>query len=245
MLQRLLPLYRRFVPATLREPISRALNWPQGSIVSYSAHGEDLFVRSWLDELGVERTSIKYLDIGANHPSILSNTYLFYKMGASGVMVEPTPNEADLIAKHRPRDVLIRAGIAFDDRLSATLFQFDPSVYNTFDPSEANENYKNIKALGHPIKRVGEIEVQLMEMTELISTHFNREECHFLSLDVEGVDSKILRSVDWNMFRPWFICCERPEADVSEQLLEAGYSLRAQVPHNAIFVRNDVVTRRI
>ena len=188
MLSRLLPYYRRLLPGRIREPISRALNWPEGGIVSYSAHGEDLFVRGWLDELGVERTSIRYLDIGGNHPSVLNNTYLFYRMGGRGVIVEPTPREADLIAKKRPRDILVRAGVAFDDRRSAKLFQFEPSVYNTFDPATADETYITIKRLGHPIERRGEMEVLLVPIMELVDAHFGNTACHFLSIDVEGLD---------------------------------------------------------
>ncbi|SEQ32134.1 methyltransferase, FkbM family [Devosia sp. YR412] len=214
-------------------------------MVSYSAHGEDLFVRGWLDEIGVERTSIRYFDIGGNHPSVLSNTFLFYKMGGSGVVVEPTPREADLLAAARPRDVLVRAGVAFDEQRSATLFQFEPSVYNTFDAAQAEDNFKTITELGYPIERRAAISVPLVPVMELAEQHFGDGPCHFLSIDVEGVDSLILQSIDWSRFRPWFICCERPDVAISAKILEAGYSLRCQVPHNAIFARDDVIIRQI
>ena len=245
MLSRLLSIYRNTVPAVIREPVSRAFNWAEGGVVSYSAHGEDLFVRGWLDEMGVERTSIRYFDIGGNHPSVLSNTYLFYKMGGSGVVVEPTPREAAMLSSARPRDALVRAGIAFDERRTATLFQFEPSVYNTFDPVQAEENFKTILDLGQQIERREQISVPLVPVMELVDRHFATEPCHFLSIDVEGVDSMILRSVDWSIFRPWFICCERPDEDISSQIIGAGYSLRCQVPHNAIFMRDDVTARHI
>jgi len=245
MPQRLLPLYRKLVPSKVREPVSRALNWPEGGVVSYSAHGEDLFVRGWLDELGIERTAIRYMDIGANHPSVLSNTFLFYKMGGSGVVVEPTPHEADLIARQRPRDTLVRGGIAFDDQRRATLFQFEPSVYNTFSEAEARDTYNTIRSIGQTIEKRGEIDVPLIPVMDLVNTHFASQECHFLSVDVEGVDSMILRSIDWHAFRPWFVCCERPDIDVVGRILRSGYSLRAQVPHNAIFVRDDILPRTI
>lgn len=245
MLAWLLPHYRKLLPAKLREPVSRALNWPEGGVVSYSAHGEDLFVRGWLDEMGVQRTSIRYLDIGCNHPSVLSNTFLFYRMGATGVVVEPTPHEASLIAKERPRDVLVRGGIAFDKRRSATLIQFVPSVFNTFSAREADDIEAKMQEIGQPIQRIGQTEVPLIPIMDIVRDYFSGSECHFLSIDVEGVDSMILQSIDWTAFRPWFVCCERPDQDISRKLLEAGYSLRAQVPHNAIFALTDVVTRTI
>ena len=54
---------------------------------SFSQAGEDLIVKFTLQFLG--NPSITYLDIGANHPVRLNNTYLFYLMGCKGVLVEP------------------------------------------------------------------------------------------------------------------------------------------------------------
>lgn len=237
MTSSLLPIYRRLVPAAVREPISRALRWPEGAHVSFAAHGEDLIVRSWLDELQVPRHTIRYLDIGANHPSVLSNTYLFYRMGGSGVLAEPTPDDADLLAAKRPRDILVRAGVAFDERREATLFRFRPSVFNTFSREEAKRWERE---LGDQATRIGEIQVPLMPVGDIISEHFASGPCHLLSIDVEGLDSAILAEIDWARFRPWFVCCERPDAVQSDRLLASGYSVCASLPHNTIFVLDDV-----
>jgi hypothetical protein len=48
---------------------------------------------------------VTYLDIGAHHPTRLSNTYLFYKRGFQGVVVEPDPELMGAIRRVRPRDV--------------------------------------------------------------------------------------------------------------------------------------------
>ena len=56
---------------------------------TYSQYGEDLILSSAIEYLKIDE-NISYLDIGANHPMSLSNTYLLYKQGASGVLIEPT-----------------------------------------------------------------------------------------------------------------------------------------------------------
>src|ERR1700744_4804297 len=54
---------------------------------SYAQNGEDIVVARMLDLLGIPKP--RYLDIGAHHPSINNNTYLLYKAGGRGVLVEP------------------------------------------------------------------------------------------------------------------------------------------------------------
>lgn len=55
--------------------------------------------------------SLTYVDIGANHPIATNNTYLFYKRGFKGVIVEPNPYFYSMLKKVRPRDILIEGAI--------------------------------------------------------------------------------------------------------------------------------------
>jgi len=71
--------------------------------VSYSQCGEDRILRHIFSVFGIEKPT--YLDIGAHHPVALSNTYLFYQKGATGVLVEPNPARYRELVRARPRDV--------------------------------------------------------------------------------------------------------------------------------------------
>jgi hypothetical protein len=53
------------------------------SRVSYSQNGEDLIIRDLFFRLGIRQPT--YLDIGANEPFFISNTYLLYSKGSTGV----------------------------------------------------------------------------------------------------------------------------------------------------------------
>ena len=57
-----------------------------------------------------------YLDVGAYHPVRSNNTYFFYERNCQGVLVEPNPALWEILAKVRPRDVLIRGGIGIDGK---------------------------------------------------------------------------------------------------------------------------------
>ena len=54
---------------------------------SYSQHGEDKLVRQLLEKLNLK--DLLYVDIGANHPIKISNTYLLYRNGMRGIVIEP------------------------------------------------------------------------------------------------------------------------------------------------------------
>src|SRR5262249_17172377 len=71
---------------------------------SYAQSGEDLIVRHLLLEV-LGRREVRYLDVGAHDPWFLSNTALFYRMGFSGVLVEPDALLCRNLRRHRARDL--------------------------------------------------------------------------------------------------------------------------------------------
>jgi hypothetical protein len=76
---------------------------------TYSQCGEDVIATTVFDMLGIAHPN--YLDIGAHHPHFLSNTYLFYRDGSSGVNVEPDPQLHDKFISTRPRDMNLNIGV--------------------------------------------------------------------------------------------------------------------------------------
>ena len=62
-------------------------------------------------------------------------------------------------------------------------------------------------------------------------------EIHFVSIDAEGVDFFILKSIDFERFRPKLICIERsrPPSEFNAILSPWGYELISQTPDNAIY----------
>ena len=87
---------------------------------------------------------ITYLDIGAHHPTQFSNTYLFYKRGFRGVLVEPDPELMASIRGARPRDVCIEAGVGIEAATTAQFFVMSTRTLNTFSEGEA----KRYEAMG-------------------------------------------------------------------------------------------------
>ena len=231
--------FKTFIPRA-KGRLKRSIGYPPVDELSYSAAGEDRLVLAWLQVVYhlYNSSEVRYCDIGASHPKRLNNTYAIYLRGGSGVLVEPDPALIKDLKKERPRDVVLNVGVAFDDSRSAKLKRFTNSVFNTFSSDQANvvlEGSKNWAP--HQLQQVvDEIEVPLVPINEILAQHFSSG-IHFLSIDAEGVDFSILKSVDFARFKPKMICIEmsRSVIDINTILNPRGYELLAQTPDNAIY----------
>jgi hypothetical protein len=74
---------------------------------TYGQCNEDLIIeavlRAQTRRVGRTMSTIRYIEIGANHPIQTNSTYLLHRLyGASGVLVEPIPSLAETLQKVRP-----------------------------------------------------------------------------------------------------------------------------------------------
>jgi hypothetical protein len=80
--------------------------------------------------------------------------------------------------------------------------------------------------------------VKLISINSIIDRGFGGIAPHFLSIDAESVDFEILRTLDFDRFRPWVICTEksRPAPDFDALLRPRRYRLICEAPHNLMFI---------
>ena len=202
---------------------------------SYAQAGEDIIANIILDK----KKKGVYVDVGAFHPKLFSNTYLFYKKGWSGVCVEPRPGAVAGFAKVRPRDKFIGIGAgAKKDVLE--YFEFKESAANTFSRRQAE---KNIKEAGRKLLR--KVNVAVMPLGDILaSVGLGGAPIDLMSVDVEGMDEEVLLSNDWKMFQPRVLIVEDLEFDVEKpqksrvykMLSGLGYKLVAKTPYSLIFL---------
>jgi FkbM family methyltransferase len=203
---------------------------------SFSAAGEDRLVIAWLRVVaGMSMSDVRYCDIGANHPKYLSNTFGLYRLGASGVLIEPDPLLCRKLRSARPRDSVLNVGAAFDDRRSAKLKRLSDRAFNTFLPEQADLVVKSSQnwANSGGQRVVDEIEVSLVPAGDILAANFSTG-LDFLSIDTEGCNLQILRSIDLDRFRPKIICIEASD-DFIPIMSANSYELLARTPDNVIF----------
>lgn len=204
------------------------------SIKAYSQEGEDMILR----RVFVNQRNGFYIDIGAHHPRKFSNTYLFYKLGWSGINVDATPGSMKRFKRARPRDINIEAAIG-DERKTVRFYLFDEPALNTFNQDVAHEWMRQ------NIKLVGELTMETITLTELLNQYLPRGKIiDFMSVDVEGNDLQVLRSNTWNLYRPRYLLVESVQLSLSQApvqneircyLSEQGYELFAKTVNTATF----------
>jgi FkbM family methyltransferase len=214
---------------------------PQGE-ASFSQAGEDLVVKFTCHFLGISHFT--YLDVGANDPVELNNTYFFYRMGYRGVLVEPNVSYCDKLRAVRPRDTTLAAGIGVTATREADYYIMTHPALNTFSKEEVDHQAKASKG-AISVKEV--IKMPLLNINDVMIEHFHGAPT-FLSVDTEGLDLAILKSIDYKRFRPKIICAEtlvssttktRPE--IPEFMATQGYVDRGGSFVNTIFIDSKIL----
>ena len=209
--------------------------------LSYAQQGQDLALWEILHlVLRIEHPT--YMDVGAHHPVFNNNTYYFYERGSRGVLVEPNPGLHGVLEQVRPHDVLVRAGIGVTAQAEADFYIIGGSEdgqLNTFSREQAEALVT--RSRGHySIAKV--MKIPLLNINELMRKHWNGPP-NLLSLDTEGFDLPILRSLDFKRLRPDVVCVETVEiggrrllADIMQLMANNNYEIRGGSFINTIFV---------
>lgn len=202
---------------------------------SFSQEGEDLI----LSEILTQKDNGLYVDIGANHPFSLSNTYHFYQRGWKGVNIDAMPGSMGLFKKYRPRDINIECGIS-DIKANLKYYVFNKSELNTF-----NEKYVEKYMSNSDISLKNVIDVKVLPLEDVLSTYFPTPTYFdFISIDVEGMDLEVLLSNNWKKYRSHIVLVEAmefaPINKINESLIfnflqQQGYELIAKTPRTCFF----------
>lgn len=210
------------------------------TVASYGQFGEDLVLNSLF--MGCNIVNPSYLDIGTYEPISGNNTYLFYGR-SRGVLVEPNVELSDKIRRFRPKDTLLVAGIGIDDRPDADYYVMSSWGVNTFDKAQVElmERTTNLRL-------VKVVKMPLLNINRVIAEQFGGAAPDLISIDIEGLDHAVLKTLDFARFRPKVICVEtliisslKHNPETPKLLAEKGYELRGMTHPNMIFVDKNLL----
>jgi FkbM family methyltransferase len=196
---------------------------------SFSACGEDLFLQEYFGK--VDGT---YIDIGGNHPLRDSSTYLLYRMGWTGVVVEPIQRLYEKHKQFRPKDIQVLAA-GGESCGSLTFYEMIPSVLSTCDSERAKLALSKGEALLHR-----QYTVPVITVSDIYRKYLAGRPVDLLSIDTEGHDLAVLRGVDWREIRPRMVICEAHNAQVAAATTDLfaaqGYQHVKSLGYNLMFV---------
>jgi hypothetical protein len=202
---------------------------------SFAQEGEDLILENVFAFLDVRRPT--YIDIGAHRPILGNNTYLFYRKGSRGVLVEPNPLLTPELRKVRPGDAVLEIGIgarAEDEEVDYYVIDGDGQA-NTFSEAQV----RKLRAANYVVKSV--IKRTLVNVNKVLSERFPAGAPDLFSTDTEGYDLTILRSLDFERFRPKAFCIEtlaglEVDEAIVDHMRSKDYEVRGGTFVNTIFV---------
>lgn len=192
---------------------------------SYSQHQEDLFICDLLK--GFDKEEGIYLDIGANHPTSISNTYKLYRKGFSGITVEPNMELVKLHKKFRPRDKQIAVGCGNENGIMKFTYSKTP-VLSSFKESE--------------VKNVWKYDFLPVFTADTIIFSFDINKIYLLSIDVEGLDYEVLLGCETLLKITDIACIEanntQEEQRIKKFMSENDFQLIKQFSCNYLFRNN-------
>ncbi len=191
---------------------------------SFAAEKEDVLILDKCKELGFD--TVDYLDIGASHPWICNNTYLLYKNGYRGVLVEPLPWNIELLKEHRPEDILVEGVVCNDDRKIANV--------RIYGKHGGGSRIMDCDIPDH--KR--HVHSKSYRVNHILQLYFNKSVPTVLNIDIEGWELRILQDFDFTNY-PIPICCiehGHHEPGVIDSFMESiKYSVDVKTKYNTIY----------
>ena len=200
--------------------------------VSFSQWGEDMILDHLFFNANREArrtTPGWYVDLGCYHPIQYSNTMLLHLRGWSGINVDANLEAIDLFNKMRPRDINIHSGIS-DTAQDTTFYKFEINAVSTISPDQATAwQTKN----GWRLQE--ETPIKTLTVNDLLERHLpTGKHIDFLNIDLEGVDRRVIASLDLGKYRPTVIAIELHGLDPLDarndstirKLIEHGYRIQ-------------------
>lgn len=207
---------------------------------TYAQCNEDIIVeavlRAKFGTAGRDMSTVRYLEVGGNHPVQTSSTYLFYRAwGGRGYIVEANDRLASRLRSIRPRDVVIQTAVSdkFDETVSFYVHDLDELS------SLSAENIRSFEVAGVPgdISRIET--VPNMHINALFDAYIDSP-LDFMSIDIEGLDLPVLQALAVE-HRPTVLQVECVDpallAKLRETLEPRGYKFLAMTEVNVIFVQ--------
>ncbi len=228
MIKNILPFY--FVEKIILQKNKREVspNKPEPffynpkTVNSYSQTFEDLIIDGIL-----KKQKGFYIDIGANDPEHLSNTKRFYDIGWEGINIEPNPLCIQKFNIEREKDINLNVGIG-NQRGEMKFYELTYSSLSSFDKEMALYNSQRFN-----VKIEKEYFVKVIKLFDVFNTYVKDKEVDFVSIDTEGYEMEVLKSNDWQIFRPKLILIETGLAhtEIHDFLIKEKY---APVLHNGL-----------
>jgi FkbM family methyltransferase len=171
---------------------ARGVNHTGGRMNSYSQFGEDLLLWKYFGE----RRQGFFLEAGANHPTLRSQTWLFEQNGWTGILVEPLAANCALLRRERPHSRVFQLALGSPEQCGRARFSV----------AAGSDAYSGL-VLQDGVAQERTEEVEIRTLDQVLAEAANPK-LDFVSLDVEGAELDVLNGFDLPRHQPGVLLVE-------------------------------------
>lgn len=175
--------------------------------ISYAQNYEDIMLWRCLKHI----KQGFYIDVGACDPIVHSVTQAFYERGWRGINIEPVHMYYERLCAARPLDINLPVAVAdVEDNLS--FYEIPETGLSTLE-AETAQKYR---AAGWTVT---EKRLPVLTLDQIFAKHVTGP-IHFLKIDVEGSEKKVLDGLNLLRWRPWIIVVEATTPNSTQSSFE-------------------------
>jgi len=183
-----------------------------------SQHGQDEYIIKLLNN---KQNGI-FVDVGAAHPTKLSNTYIMEsELGWTGLLIEADEYFLSQLRQYRTSTVI--EALVFNTN---TILEYE----YIYEPTEGFGNHIRNLGLNHgsAYKLIKTARKSTTTLQQILDSNDMPEIIDYMSLDIEGVELQALKSINLEQYRFRTMTIENNQgtSDIINYLTPYGYKLQ-------------------
>jgi FkbM family methyltransferase len=178
---------------------------------SFAQHREDEIVWEYFDR----KSNGFFMEVGANHPTRLSQTWLLEQRGWKGILVEPLPSCCEKLREVRKNSIVWQVAVGAPEQVGKA----------TFNVADADA-WSHMSTTHGEVSGTKQIEVEVSTLDRIIAKS-PPNQIDFLSIDTEGMELQVLSGLDLKKHRPTLVVLEdhMDDLDLFFYMRRQGYTL--------------------
>jgi len=203
--------------------------------------GEDIIIKKLF---APKKKNGFYVDLGANHPFLHSNTAWFWLNGWSGINIDANLKSISIFNKIRKKDTNLNYAIISSDQYRSGIRNIN--LYLPDEPTgpggitaTASVNQK----IASDRKFSKKQSVPAIDIMTLLDT-YNVSDIDYLNIDLEGLDEEVLFDLDFNKITIKLVSIEdysfdinlNNQSKITTYMLKNDYIFMAKAGPTSIFV---------
>lgn len=183
-----------------------------------------------------------FVDIGAHDGIVFSNTWLFEQLGWDGVCIEPNPDVYNRLKQNRN---CITVNKAVSDKSGRMAFRkingYSAMLSGLIDNIQEAQEKQLEQELAEHGGCIEEITVEVDTLENILSEYYDKiPQIDFCSIDVEGAEWNILKTIDFEKLEIKIMVVEKnyDERVVHDYMRSKGYYVFSTIQDDYFIKKN-------